>query len=226
MSLHSFVLSIAKNVSLKQRTRRFRFFNDLLQRIDSETKLKILDIGGTQKYWEKMGFLDHDNIEITLLNLEKGTAKHKNFSSVQGDACNLTQFADKQFDIVFSNSLIEHLYTKENQLRMASEAQRVGRYYFVQTPNFYFPIEPHWVFPFFQFLPFQWRVFLTKNLNLGHYRKAKSETAAVERVKEVQLLTEKELISLFPKSRIYREYLFGLKKSITVYNFPEPEYFN
>ena len=75
--------------------------------------------------------------------------KHQNFKSIKGDATNLSNFKDNQFDIVFSNSLIEHLYTYENMKLMANETMRVGKKFFVQTPNKYFPIEPHYFFHFF-----------------------------------------------------------------------------
>ena len=81
--------------------------------------------------------------------------KHQNFKSIKGDATNLSNFKDNQFDIVFSNSLIEHLYTYENMKLMANETMRVGKKFFVQTPNKYFPIEPHYFFPFFQFMPYK-----------------------------------------------------------------------
>ncbi|MBC8844888.1 class I SAM-dependent methyltransferase, partial [Escherichia coli] len=76
-------------------------------------------------------------------------------------ATDLSEIDDQQFDIVFSNSVIEHLYTWENQEKMAKEVLRVGKYHFIQTPNYWFPIEPHWVFPFFQFLPKSIRIRLT-----------------------------------------------------------------
>ena len=102
---------------------------------------------------------------------------------------------------------------------MADEARRVGKCYYIQTPNFYFPIEPHWLFPFFQFLPFNVRVFLTRNLNLGHYKKAVNKEEAVQRINEVKLLTELEMKELFPDGKVYKEILFGLTKSITMYRF-------
>ena len=93
------------------------------------------------------------DVEITLLNLTLVETDLPNVISIAGDATDLSDFADKSFDIAFSNSVIEHLFSFQNQQKMALEAQRVSRYHFIQTPNFWFPIEPHWVFPCFQFLP-------------------------------------------------------------------------
>jgi len=122
-----------------------------LQKIDKGDPIKILDVGGTQIYWERMNFTGHDNVYITLLNLELAPVSNANFSSIVGDARDLKGFEDNHFDIVFSNSVIEHLFTLQNQQKMASEVRRVGKNYFIQTPNYYFPIEPHWLFPFSNF---------------------------------------------------------------------------
>jgi hypothetical protein len=201
------------------RARRFEFFKSLLQKIDHGEPIKILDVGGTQIYWERMNFAGHDNVFITLLNLDLAPVSETNFSSIKGNACDLSEFEDDHFDIVYSNSVIEHLFTFENQQKMANEVRRVGKNYFIQSPNFYFPIEPHWLFPLFQFFPFGIRVWLTRNFNLGHYAKSTSHADAVLRVKEVQLLTEKQMRSLFPEGNVYRERFFGLKKSVTMYYF-------
>jgi hypothetical protein len=201
------------------RAKRFEFFKSLLQKIDRGEPIKILDVGGTQIYWERMNFSGHENVFITLLNLDLAPVSDANFSSIKGNACDLSEFEDNHFDVVYSNSVIEHLFTLENQRKMADEVRRVGKNYFIQSPNFYFPIEPHWLFPFFQFFPFGLRVWLTRNFNLGHYTKSASHADAVLRVNEVQLLTEKQMRSLFPEGDVYRERFFGLKKSITMYHF-------
>ncbi len=209
--------------SLNQRFRekRFKFFISLLERVKSDKPIQILDVGGSEIYWERMNFTNNKNIFVTLLNLKKVPTKKDNFVSIKGDACDLSSFKDKQFDIVYSNSVIEHLFTFENQKKMATEIMRVGNAYYVQTPNYYFPIEPHWLFPFFQFLPFKIRVFLTKNFNLGHYKKAVSEEVAIKRVNKVKLLTEKQMKELFPTGKVYREILLGFVKSVTMFHFPE-----
>ena len=180
-------------------------------------KIKILDIGGTEDYWNSMGLNLGNNIEIVLLNLYKIEVKGAGFSSIKGDACHLEGMEDKSFDLVFSNSVIEHLFSIENQQKMASEVMRVGKNYYIQTPNKFFPIEPHWVFPFFQFLPFGLKVFLTKNFNLGHIPKAKTKQEAIDLVNEVNLLSKKELENLFSESKLYIEKFMGFHKSYAAY---------
>ena len=210
-----------KSINQKFREKRFEFFKSLLEKMKSDKTIQILDIGGTEIYWERMGFPKDENVHITLLNLDLEQVKNKKFTSVKGDACSMPEFRDKQFDIVFSNSVIEHLFSLENQKRMADEVRRVGKAYSIQTPNRYFPIEPHWLFPFFQFLPFSLKVAMTKNLNLGHYKKSVTKDAAIKRVNEVKLLTEKQMKNLFPDGKVYKEKFFGLTKSVTMFDFPE-----
>ncbi len=216
------VLDPARNGSLSHswRKKRFGFFLEQLLRPKWKGICQILDVGGTEEYWESMDFPPDNSFHITLLNLEISPVKNTTcFTSVKGDACDLSSIADKQFDVVFSNSVIEHLFTKEAQQRMAQEVRRVGKNFYVQTPNYFFPMEPHWVFPFFQFLPFSVRVMLTLNFDMGHYKKAASREHAVRRVSEVRLMTESEMCELFPDGKVYRETLLGLKKSVSLYHF-------
>ncbi len=208
-----------KSVSNVMRNRRHQLFESLVDSVfKSDNKVSILDIGGTTSYWDKMNW-KRSNCQITLLNLDVVETSNENFISVKGDATNLNQYKNEQFDIVFSNSVIEHLYTWQNQIAMASEVQRVAKYHFVQTPNYWFPIEPHWFFPFFQYFPKSMRVQMTHKLNLGHIGQIKDFKAAKDQVEEVRLLTIKEMIHLFPNSKIWLEKWKGLNKSIVAHNF-------
>jgi ubiquinone/menaquinone biosynthesis C-methylase UbiE len=210
-------------ISTYFRARRFSFFKGILDKLTATgQKVKILDIGGTEDYWNSMGLNLGNNIEIVLLNLYKIEVKGAGFSSIKGDACNLEGIEDKSFDLVFSNSVIEHLFTKENQQKMANEVIRVGKNYFIQTPNKYFLIEPHWVFPLFQFLPFSLKVYLTQHFNLGHISKSTTKELAINQVNEIKLISKKELRHLFKHSEIYTEYFLGLSKSHTAYYLSKP----
>lgn len=220
ISFMTLIKKIADNSSQaslahSMRVKRFIYFKELLQKLHKP--LTILDIGGTQEYWINMG-LDDKNYKITLLNLTEELSTSSNFNSVVGDATNLANYSDKSFDVVFSNSVIEHLFTKENQIRMATEVKRVGKYHFIQTPNYFFPIEPHFLFPGFQFLPKYIRVKLLNKFTLGHVPRKENFNEAVEKIDEIRLMTVKEMKELFPQSTIWKEKFFGLTKSIVAHN--------
>jgi hypothetical protein len=206
-------------IGTRFRRKRFRFFE---KRIKNFTKpITILDIGGRVDFWVNEGFHNRYDVMITLVNLEAEESDYFNICTIQGDACDLSRFKNHAFDIAFSNSLIEHLQTKENQKRMADEAMRVGRFYFVQTPNRYFPIEPHFKFPFFQFLPRFVKLFLltqTSLINGVKYGKEYSENV----IDEIRLLSKSEFRELFPAGDLYEERFAGLLKSFVAHNLPKP----
>jgi len=200
--------------SLAARLRRQRFEVFLRSVVgDVTVPQSILDVGGTETFWEVMDFADSPHL-ITLLNLQKIEVKHKNISSVQGNACSMMQFGNKSFDIVFSNSVIEHVGGINDQWRMAQEVRRVGRKYFVQTPNYYFPIEPHFLFPCFHWLPISFRVWLLRRYSLGWIPREQDMHRAHEIIRRIRLLKAAELQTIFPDATIWRERIFGLTKSI------------
>ena len=201
------------------RRKRFHFFE---RRIKPFIKpITILDIGGKVNFWVNEKFHNRYDVEITLLNLEAEESDFFNIHTVQGDACDLSRFENHSFDVAFSNSLIEHLYTRENQEKMAREAMRVGRFFFVQTPNRYFPIEPHFKFPFFQFLPRAVKLLLltkTSLINGIKYEKQYAENL----IKEIRLLSKSEFQTLFPSCLLFEERFAGLLKSFVAHNLPTP----
>src|SRR5690554_707519 len=162
-----------KSLANRFRDRRFRFFESQFKKIIPEngTVLKILDVGGTESFWVNRGYHKNNLVHITLLNLTKTEVEHKNMVSVIGNACDLSEYTDNSFDLVFSNSVIEHLYSYENQVLMAKEIQRVGKNYYIQTPNKYFFIEPHYLLPFFQFLPRKIKLFVLSKTRLSRGNK-------------------------------------------------------
>jgi hypothetical protein len=135
-----------------------------------------------------------------------------------GDARAMPQFTDKQFDIVYSNSTIEHVGNYLDQKNMANEVARVGKQYYIQTPNRYFPIEPHFVFPFFQFLPISIRVWLVQNFKLGWFPKIPDYQKALSEVKDTRLMAKSEVQALFPDAEIFEEKYFGLAKSFVAHS--------
>lgn len=205
-----------QSVATQLRRRRLRLFLDLIQ--DLPKPVQVLDVGGTQSSWEMVA--DESilqSLQITLLNISDSPVSHPNFSSVLGDARDMSEFSDHQFEVVFSNSTIEHLGTLEDQRRAAREMMRVAPRFYVQTPNRYFPIEPHFVFPFFQFLPRRMQVLLVRNFQLGWIKRIPDQSAAEKEVASIRLLTLAELQRIFPGGKIWREKYLGLTKSFVVY---------
>lgn len=197
---------------------RRRRMNRFWKLVDDELSAKpygidILDVGGTENFWQMVGMPD-PRCRMTILNLTGFEPTQKHVRSVVGDARQLRDFHDKQFDIVFSNSVIEHVGSWSDQIRMAREIHRVGRRKFIQTPNLYFPIEPHFVFPFFQFLPMWVRVNLVRRFSLDWYPRIPVYDEAKRAVTEIQLLSYSRMKSLFPTASIWREKVCGFTKSL------------
>ncbi len=71
---------------------------------------------------------------------------------VRADARKPLPFNDDAFDLVYCNSVVEHI-TRTDRQRFAAEIRRVARGWLVQTPAWSFPVEPHALLPFAQWLP-------------------------------------------------------------------------
>ncbi|MBV8863808.1 MAG: methyltransferase domain-containing protein, partial [Acidobacteriaceae bacterium] len=110
---------------------------------------RILDVGGSSEIWRFTSVQPR----ITLLNFPTAlAAANCRLRQIAGDG-RFLPFQDRSFDIVFSNSVIEHVGTRDDQFRFAEEVGRVGRSYWIQTPNRRFPVEMHLMLPLVQFLP-------------------------------------------------------------------------
>ena len=203
----------------KLRARRFRLFEALVENMPRP--LRILDVGGTNDFWVQRGWAGRNDVQIFSLNLIPETTRHANIKPLAGDATNLSQFDDGSFDVAFSNSVIEHLFTFENQRRMASEVQRVGKALWVQTPNFWFPMEPHFQVPGWQWMPENMRTAIIRKWRCGWRGPCPDTAGARKLVQEVRLLKKGELKTIFPTSEIVPERFCGLVKSWIVINgFP------
>jgi predicted SAM-dependent methyltransferase len=206
-----------KSLGAKFRAKRLKKFEKLFFRnFNPEKEIRILDVGGTDYFWKNSQIPSLPSVRITLLNLHAEKTTHPHIQAVQGDATDMKEFSDKSFDLVFSNSVIEHLFTLENQHKMAAEIRRVGKKYFIQTPDKYFPIEAHYALPFAQFLPKGLVFFLLTKTRLSRLKRWEKE-AARQYLDEIRLLDEKEMKALFPEGKILREKALGLTKSLTAH---------
>ncbi len=200
------------------RKNRFGLFLDLLKDFEGtermEEGLRILDIGGREAFWESMGFANSKH-QFTILNVEdeKRPPRHDNFKTVVGDARKLTGVYRGDYDLVFSNSVIEHVGKWEDQVAMASEIHRIADAYLVQTPNYYFPLEPHFHVPYFQMMPLEVRTKLIQRYQLGCMPKLEDAAAARQLAEETRLVKRDEMARLFPDAELREERILGLTKS-------------
>ena len=191
------------------RRRRIELFIKLFQ---PGVTTRILDVGGFPSDWDGVVPIES---QITLLTPDqKGAASPwpKRYVEELGDGCAL-RYGDKSFDIGYSNSVIEHLHTFENQKRFAAEIRRVGKNLFVQTPNRWFPIEPHFVTPFVHFLPLSLARKLLPVFSFRGLFRSGDNIELKQLAGELRLLSLREVRELFPDCEIHREKWFGLTKS-------------
>jgi hypothetical protein len=207
--------SANNSVASRLRQRRMAFFRGLIAELPRP--LRILDVGGTEEFW-KIAFGDLDGLDIMLLNVKAASPSDPHFTSITGDARSMPQFAAGQFDVVFSNSVIEHVGDWNQQWRMANEIRRVGQRYYVQTPNKFFPIEPHFLVPGFQFLPVAVRVAMVRRWKLGWWPRIPDKSAAQKEIESIRLLTGSEVRKLFPDAKVGVERFLGLPKSFFAYS--------
>jgi SAM-dependent methyltransferase len=199
------------------RRRRVHFLLDLLH--DVPPPVRLLDVGGTPQFWK--GHLPLPGTAITVLNLALGPDV-AGVTQVAGDARDMRGFGEGSFDVVFSNSVIEHVGGPGDQARMAREVARVGRRWVVQTPNRMFPVEPHFLAPFFQFLPRRLKLLLVRWRRMGWYARARTAAEAAGFVDGVRLLRASDLALMFPQCMLVEEGVLGLAKSfMACFGWPE-----
>ena len=168
-----FVYARARNwARTSDRVRRWREHRYLrfleLCRVDPGER--ILDVGaGAGAALERFN-RTNDIVAIDLKPRESEWLDQDNVSVRVADATKLP-FADREFPLAFSNSVIEHIPEKL-QPAFADEIRRVAVRYYVQTPNRWFPIEPHYQFPLFQFFPERLQRWLNAHFTLGWRRRA------------------------------------------------------
>jgi hypothetical protein len=200
------------------RQARFATFLDLADRVAAPGKpLRILDVGGTQSYWEALGDLwAGRDWEITLVNLGGETRDDGPYRHRPGNACAMPEYADNSFDLVHSNSVIEHVGQWPQMADMAREVRRLAPHYYLQTPNLWFPVEPHYRTLFFALYPEARRARMLMTKRRGFRGPYSDFGAAIADVQTVNLLDARGLTTLFPDGKLVRERFFGLTKSLTV----------
>jgi hypothetical protein len=190
---------------------RSRRATELLRRFPNLDEMRVIDLGGSETFWAIFPKKRRPR-DLTILNLGDGSTPPPDH--VWADACDAPKLFDEgSFDLVVSNSVLEHLGGHHRRKDFARAVDWLAPRHWVQTPNRYFPIEPHWLFPGMQFLPFDARVLVARYWHLGHVR-ARTHGEAVEEVAACELVAKSQMRALFPGSEIWVERSLGLPKSL------------
>ena len=189
---------------------RAKRMSEFRTRMKLRSDLRILDLGGTPAVWTHIS----DRLNITIVNLPGETgaqmSSHHDLHFIEGDACSLTGFEDKSFDLVFSNSVIEHVGGEDRQAAFAREVQRLGKSYWVQTPSLWFPIEAHTGMPLWWWYPES-----VRRLFLKRWRA--TLPAWSDSMAETRVLSRARMRELFPGAGLYVESFAGIPKSYAAF---------
>ena len=201
------------------RSRRFRAVQGLIEDILRERgQCEILDLGGTETYWligEEFIRKNRHRLHFTVVNTElQQIADKALFSFVHSSATDAGLFGDRRFDLVHSNSVIEHVGAWPEMKLFAANARRLGTRYYIQTPNYWFPYEPHFRFPGFQFLPAAIRSRLIMRFALGFFPRIANREEADDIIYHHRLLSTGQMRTLFPDGMISHEKFVKTNKSI------------
>jgi hypothetical protein len=201
-----FAADNTKSIAGRARARRWELF---FGRFPDLGDMQVLDLGGTPSTWSALPIRPRS---LTLLNLD-----HFDCPSwatyIDGDACvPPAEVTSQKYDLVYSNSVIEHVGGFARRQAFAITAMTHAPHLWVQTPAKTFPLEPHWLFPMFQYLPTPTKAIISQRWKLGHVR-SNTRHEAMGDVLGVDLVGAAEMRFLFPDTEILRERMAGLTKS-------------
>jgi hypothetical protein len=203
-------LLVHNDRSLSEHLRRRRW--NLIQRqLPDLSALRVLDLGGTGWWWGRAPIKPR---HVTVITLWDADQTHPGVTMIEGDALRAAELVgDQKFDLVFSNSLLEHLGGHSARRRFAEVVAGLAPRYVIQTPYRYFPVEPHWMFPGFQFLPVGARAYIAPRWRLGHTY-GWDERQATNEVMQTDLVSAAEMRDYFPDAEIVWERVGGVPKSM------------
>jgi hypothetical protein len=180
--------------------------------------MSVIDLGGRWATWLQMPVRPK---HVHVVNLEPLPRDVPDWAEVaNADACALpSRIAERRYDLVFSNSVIEHVGGHERRLRFAEAVHQLAHAHWVQTPYRFFPVEPHWIAPGMQFLPTAVRSVLAHRWPLAH-TPAPDRYVATQTVLWTELLDRTQMKHYFPDSVLRAERFLGLTKSLIAYRLP------
>jgi hypothetical protein len=193
-----------QSLRAKRRERRWELFEATFPNL---AEYRVLDLGGMPRFWR---IVPNRPAHVTTVNVQPADAEEPWSTHVVADACEFSP--PGEFDLVFSNSLIEHVGGHYRRSQLAEVIKAAAPRYWVQTPYRYFPVEPHFVVPGMQFLPVGAQAKIAQHWHAG-FRPA-GQTDSLEKVQSIELIGIRQLETYFPGAIIEKERIIGVPTSI------------
>jgi hypothetical protein len=210
------------------RGKRLGRFNEFMK--GARGPVRLVDLGGTVRFWEDWGLAKQPLLDVTLINSHGLDISHANdpvalpnIRRQRVDVLTLSGADLAQFDVIFSNSMIEHLPGPDAQRQLAQAIIDSGRPYFLQTPNKRSPVDPHFpspLVPFFAAYPRRLQARLLCWSPLGSPSAASSLKAALARLENYHPLSTRDIRRLFPQAHVVVERPMGVPMSIIAMSAP------
>lgn len=194
------------SLSGRARARRWEVLRREFPRIE---EMSVLDLGGDVRAWRQAPVRP---AHVTLLNIAPQEIEEPWISGLVGDACDPPELPAA--DLAYSNSVIEHVGGHQRRQDFAAVVRGAAPAYWVQTPNRYFPIEPHFMFPGLQFAPRRAQASLIRHWPLGNHAEVTDHDQALGDALDIELIARAEMEFYFPDAKILRERFAGLTKSL------------
>lgn len=208
-TLRNRVVDSPGSLGERRRARRWDWLRGEFGEIES---MSVIDLGGTVDAWVRAP-LRPASVHVVNLEPQRDTMPSW-IRADQADACSLpAHIAGESYDLVFSNSVIEHVGGHAQRMRFADAVHKLASRHWVQTPYRYFPVEPHWLFPGFQFLPLTLRARISCQWPLSH-TPTKNTSDGLRAAMGVELLSCSEMAFYFPDSTLRFERMIGAVKSL------------
>lgn len=198
------LFSKLSNISRRQ---KMELFNRIIMPTEN---MSVLDVGAeiATSCVEGLQFIDLypwknriSAINLSASHVSSIKIQYPEIEAVVGDACELP-WPDKSFDVVYSNAVIEHLGSLNKQQKMAAEIMRVGKRWFVMTPNRWYPFEFHMRLPFVTLLPGRGYLWAGRIVAYNHVKR--KYALANRRRNDLRLMTTRDLKRCFAGSRIIK----------------------
>lgn len=213
--------ALFERAQIRFRAARFRQVQTMIEQLVARHgEIRVLDAGGRAEYWNLLSPALAEKVDLTILNYSaelvdySKTMAHVRYENVTGNACDMPEYGDGAFHLVHSNSVIEHVGSYANMMAFAREVRRVGQAYYVQTPNYWFPIEPHYAFPLLHWLPDPIRVRLEMSFDIG-LGSRQDFAGAMQALDEIRMISQTMMRGLFPDAQHSAErFALVFKKSL------------